>query len=82
MDELKKPSMRTAILITLAALLDLFASFMMTVSGAQTAVLTVFLFAEMCIIAGAMRAWVKYFKEYVNFEIESRLKPTSQEDKG
>ena len=78
MIELEKPSMKNATAITSAALLDLFASFMMTRSGAGVLVLTVFLCAEMCLIAGAIRAWGNYFEQYVGFEIETRLKESAR----
>jgi len=74
MVELEKPSMKNATGITFAALLNLLASFMMTARRPEGSLLPLFLCAEMCIIAGAIRAWGRYFKEYVGFEIERRLK--------
>ncbi|MHC4744238.1 MAG: hypothetical protein ACYS8Z_20170 [Planctomycetota bacterium] len=76
MVELEKPSTKNATLTTVAALLNLFGSFMMTASRPEVWVLTLFLCAEICLIAGAIRAWGRYFKEYVGFEIERRLKET------
>ena len=74
MVELEKPSNKIAIGITVAALLDLFGSFMMTASQTEVWVLTLFLCAEICLIACAIRAWGVYFEKYVGFEVESRLK--------
>ena len=74
MVELEKPSKKNAIGITVAALLNLFGSFMMTASQTEVWVLTLFLCAEICIIASAIRAWGRYFETYVGFEIERRLK--------
>ncbi len=74
MVELEKPSTKNAIWITLAALLDLFASFMMVSVQPGVWLLTLFLCGEMCLIVIAIRAWGRYFQEYVGFEIERRLK--------
>jgi len=74
MVELEKPSTKNAIWITLAALLDLFASFMMVSIQPDVWLLTLFLCGEMYLIACAIRAWGKYFEKYVGFEIERRLK--------
>jgi hypothetical protein len=69
MAELKKPSMQIAILITLAALLDLFASFLMAGSNTKFELLMTFVLCEMVLIACAITAWIGYFKRYVNFAI-------------
>ena len=74
MVELEKPSTKNAIWITLAALLDLFASFMMVSVRPDVWILTLFIGGEMCLIAMAIRAWGRYFEEYVGFEVERRLK--------
>ena len=74
MVELKRPSMEKAIGITIAALINLLASFTMTASQPEGWLLPLFLCAAMCLIAVAIRAWGRYLKEYVGFEIERRLK--------
>ena len=81
MDELKKPSMRTAVLTTLAALLDLFASFMMAASNTKPELLMTFVLCEIILIACAIAAWVKYSKAYVNFAIEEKLRGYNKEAK-
>lgn len=81
MDEPKKPSMRIAILITLAALLDLFASFVMAASNTKLELLLTFVLCEIILIACAIEAWVKYSKAYVNFAIEGKLRGYNKETK-
>ena len=73
MDELKKPSMRTAILTTAAALLELCCVFFMIASDPKFGLLTVFIFTESMLIAMAIFSWVKYFKQYVDYAIEEKL---------
>lgn len=74
MDELKKPSMVSAILLTLAALLDLMASFLMAANNTKSELLMTFVLCEIVLIACAIAAWIKYFKRYVNFAIEQKLR--------
>ena len=74
MDELKKPSMVSAILLTLAALLDLMASFLMAASNTKSELLMTFVLCEIILIACAIAAWIMYFKAYVNFAIEQNLR--------
>jgi uncharacterized membrane protein len=74
MDEVKKPSMQSAILITLAALLDLFAAFMMAAINTKSELLITFVSCEIILIACAIAVWIKYFKRYVNFAIEQKLR--------
>jgi hypothetical protein len=81
MDEVKKPSMQSAILITLAALLDLLASFMMAASNTESKLLMTFVLCEIILIACAVAAWIKYFKRYVNFAIEQKLSERDKEGK-
>ncbi|HIJ54364.1 MAG TPA: hypothetical protein HPP66_14615 [Planctomycetes bacterium] len=78
MDEVKKPSMQSAILITLAALLDLLASFMMAASNTKSELLMTFVLCEIIMIACAVAAWVNYFKRYVNFAIEQKLRENNK----
>ncbi|KPL24640.1 MAG: hypothetical protein AMJ75_03300 [Phycisphaerae bacterium SM1_79] len=79
MDELKKPSMRIAILITLVALLDLFASFMMTASNTKSGLLITFVLCEIILTACAIAAWVNYSKAYINFAIEEKWRGYNKE---
>ena len=81
MDEVKKPSMQIAIPITVAALLDLFAAIMMASTNTKPEALMIFVLCEIILIAGAIAAWIKYFKRYVNFAIEQKLKDTNKETK-
>lgn len=74
MDENKKPSMQIAIPITVAALLDLFAAIMMASINAKSELLMIFVLCEIILIAGAIAAWNKYFKRYVNYAIEQKLR--------
>ncbi len=74
MVELKKPSMEKARGITIAALLDLSGLFAFTYLHPDVWLFMLFLCAEMCLIVCAIRAWGRYFQEYVGFEIERRLK--------
>ncbi len=81
MNELKKPSMQSAILITLAALLDLFASFIMAASNTKSGRLMTFILCEIILIACAIGAWIKYSKAYVNFAIEEKLRDYDKKTK-
>jgi hypothetical protein len=74
MDEVKKPSMQSAISITVAALLDLFAAIMLASIKPKPEVMMIFVLCEIILIAGAIAAWIKYFKRYVNYAIEQKLR--------
>ncbi|MHC4086878.1 MAG: hypothetical protein ACYSWZ_18555 [Planctomycetota bacterium] len=74
MDEVKKPSMQSAIPITVAALLDLFAAILLASTNTKPELLMTIVLCEIILIAGAIAAWIKYFKSYVNFAIEQKLR--------
>jgi uncharacterized membrane protein len=74
MFEVKKPSMQSAIPITVAALLDLFAAIMMASINTKPELLMIFVLCEIILIAGAIVAWIKYFKRYINYAIEQKLR--------
>ena len=74
MGTVKKPSMQIAIPITVAALLDLFAAIMMASINTKPEFLMIFVLCEIILIAGAISAWNKYFKRYVNYAIEQKLR--------
>ena len=79
MADFKKPSMKIAILITVAALFDLAGAFFMVASNPESGTLAMFIFAELFLIAIAIYQWVIYAKQYINFAMEQKLKENNKE---
>jgi hypothetical protein len=75
--ESRSPSNRSAINITIAALLDLFGLFLMMACRPPTApilLLIIMLTCEIGLIALAIHQWSIYLKAYIAFEVEMRIR--------
>jgi len=79
MDENKKPSMLVAVLFTIATVCSLMSFLLMATGGTTSGGLVIFqLFTAGLLTFCAIANWVSYFKKYVNFEAEKRLKEKEQ----
>ena len=80
MDEVKKPSMLTAVLFTIAAVCSLMSFVLMATGGKESGGLVIFqLFTAGLMAFAAIANWVVYFKKYVNFKVENQLREQNRE---
>lgn len=79
MDEVKAPSMLIAVLFTIAAVCSLMSFVLKAVGGGSGGLLIFMLFTAGLLVFCAIANWVVYFKKYVNFKIENKLKVKEQE---
>jgi hypothetical protein len=80
MDELKKPSMLVAILLTVSAICGMMTFLLMATGGKTGEALIIFqLFTVGLLLFCAIANWVVYFKRYVKFEVENQLRKDSKE---
>ncbi len=74
----KKPKRFVSILITVAAVFSLITSLLMVAKGNYgTWLLTLQLFTTLLLAIAAIVNWYQYSKQYVEFEVEKRLKEQS-----
>ena len=74
----KKPKRFVSILITVAAVFSLITSLLMVAKGNYgTWLLTFQLFTTLLLAIAAIVNWYQYSKQYVEFEVEKRLKEQS-----
>ena len=78
MNEQKRPKRFVSILITVAAVFSLITSLLMVAKGNYgTWLLTFQLFTTLLLAIAAIVNWYQYSKQYVEFEVEKRLKEQS-----
>ena len=78
MNEQKRPKRFVSILITVAAVFSLITSLLMVASENYSAgLLTLQLFTTLLLAIAAIVNWYQYSKQYVEFEVEKRLKEKS-----
>ncbi len=78
MNEQKRPKRFVSILITVAAVFSLITSLLMVASENYSAgLLTLQLFTTLLLAIAAIVNWYQYSKQYVEFEVEKRLKEQS-----
>jgi hypothetical protein len=79
-DQLKKPSMLIAVLFTISTVCGMMTFLLMATGGKTGEALIIFqLFTVGLLLFCAIANWVVYFKRYVKFEVENRLRKESRE---
>ena len=79
MEEIKRPSMLAAVLLTIAAVFSLM-SFVLKATHGSSGVLLIFMLITVgLLVFCAVANWVKYFKKYVDFKVENQLKEQNKE---
>ncbi len=74
----KKPTKWIAVLVTVSAVLNLVTSMLIVASGNQgKLVVTLQLCATILLAAASIGMWYQYSKQYVEYEVEKRLKEQS-----
>jgi hydrogenase-4 membrane subunit HyfE len=74
----KKPKRFVSILITVAAVFSLITSLLMVAKeNYSSGLLTLQLFTTLLLAIAAIVNWYQYSKQYVEFEVEKRLKEQS-----
>ena len=77
----KRPSMFTAILLTVAAVCSLMACLLLLTRGTRSGGLIAFaLIASALLVVAAIGKWVTYFRQWVDFEIERRREGTTTKE--
>jgi hypothetical protein len=81
-DSIKPPSIFGPVAITVCALLDLSACFFMILSPPRFLLFAWMLLCEGVLIAIALWCWVDYFRDYVDYVIDSRSRLPSSMNNG
>ncbi len=75
MDKVKAPSMFVAVLFTISAVCSLITFVLMATGGTTSGGLVIFqLFTAGLLVFCAIANWVVYFRKYVDYKVENKLK--------
>jgi len=74
MGEVKGPSMVVAVLFTIAAVCSMISFVLKAAGGSSGGLLIFMLFTAGLLVFCAIANWVVYFRKYVDFKIENKLK--------
>ncbi len=78
MNEKKKPPRLIAIIVTISAVCNLLISLLMVAGGKYSGTLLTFqLFTTLLLVIAAIGIWYQFSRQYVDFEVERRLKEES-----
>ncbi|NIP28616.1 MAG: hypothetical protein GWN67_28160 [Phycisphaerae bacterium] len=79
MDEVKAPSMLVAVLLTIAAVCSMMSFVLKATHGRSGGLLILMLITAGLMIFAAIANWVVYFRKYVDYKVENKLREQNKE---
>jgi len=79
MDKVKAPSMFVAVVFTISAVFSLMSFVLKAVGGGGGGLVIFMLFTAGLLVFCAIANWVVYFRKYVDYKIENKLKEQNKE---